>query len=581
MIKTRRTRTAGGVGILALIAVIAVIASLGATSASARDTASLALPRSQTLYTTGTNWGPYNNLNPFMNWTYVTGTVGLVYETPFRYDPLKDRYIPWLASNGRWRGNTYTMTVRPGVTWSDGRPLTAADFKFTYDKLKIATHPQHTLWTTGLRSVTASGNQVRFAFGARPNYHEWDFYRYNVPIVPRHIWSTYSNKDIVSGNVSDTKKLVGTGPYTYHSGINSQQSFTWQKRNGWWATRQLGLEVKPQYIVDIFNGSNAASLANLLAGKLDISNNFVPGINKQVGSKIQTYYKGRPYMLPANTAWLFPNTTKAPLNDRVFRQALAHSININRIINQDYGGIVTKASPTGLLPTWNKYVDKAAVRQLGFTYNVAKAKTLLRAGGYRDTDGDGFVENKDGSQIDLSIIVPNGWSDWMTAIQIIADSAKGAGIKLTPSYPEYNTLVDDRGHGRYDLVIGNDRQYSNTPWTYYDYIFRLPILDNQTTVNFERYSNARAWNLVKQLNKTPTTNQAALKRINSQIQRIFMRDLPAIPLWYNGLWAQWNTTNWSNFPSSGGNNALPAMWRNYLQMTSIEMLTRLRPKAAS
>ena len=126
-----------------------------------------------------------------------------------------------------------------------------------------------------------------------------------------------------------------------------------------------------------------------------------------------------------------------------------------------------------------------------------------------------------------------------------------------------------------------DRQYSNTPWTYYDYIFRLPILDNQTTVNFERYSNPRAWNLVKQLNQTPTTNQGALKRLNSQIQRIFLRDLPAIPLWYNGLWAQWNTTNWSNFPGSGSYSALPAMWRNYLQMTSIEMLTKIRPKAAS
>ena len=34
-----------------------------------------------------------------------TGTVGLLYETLFRYDPLKDRYIPWLATNGKWVGN--------------------------------------------------------------------------------------------------------------------------------------------------------------------------------------------------------------------------------------------------------------------------------------------------------------------------------------------------------------------------------------------------------------------------------------------------------------------------------------------
>ena len=87
------------------------------------------------------------------------------------------------------------------------------------------------------------------------------------------------------------------------------------------------------------------------------------------------------------------------------------------------------------------------VKNYGFTYSVAKAKTILADNGYKDTNGDGFVENKDGSKINLSLIVPNGWSDWMTAIQIIADSAKDAGIKITPSYPDYNTLVDDRGHG--------------------------------------------------------------------------------------------------------------------------------------
>ena len=62
----------------------------------------------------------------------------------------------------------------------------------------------------------------------------------------------------------------------------------------------------------------------------------------------------------------------------------------------------------------------------------------------------------------------------MTAIQVIADSAKAVGIKITPAFPEYGTMADDRGHGNYDLLLGNDRQYSNTPWTYYQYIYQLP-----------------------------------------------------------------------------------------------------------
>ena len=37
-----------------------------------------------------------------MNWAYVPGTIGLVYETLFLYDPLTDEYIPWLATSGEW-----------------------------------------------------------------------------------------------------------------------------------------------------------------------------------------------------------------------------------------------------------------------------------------------------------------------------------------------------------------------------------------------------------------------------------------------------------------------------------------------
>lgn len=577
------TRKRGAVGTAAAAVAAAAVVALGTGGAGATPMSASALPRDATLYTTGTMWGPYSDLNPFKNWDYVTGTVGLAYETPFRYDPLKDRFIPWLASSGKWAAkNVYVMSVRRGVKFSDGHPLTAQDFKYTFTTLGITEHPQHTLWTSGLKSVRAVGNNVRFTFRGTPNYQEWDNYLFNVPIVPEHVWRGYDSNTIVSGNLGDPKKLVGTGPYVYENGLGSTESFTWKKRSGWWATKVYGLDPKPTYIVDFFNGSNAASLGELLGGTVDLSNNFLPGIDQKVGGKIGTYYKGAPYMLAGNTAWLFPNTTKAPLKDKQFRRALAFSIDVGKIVKNDYGNIVTKANPTGLLPIWNKYVDKGLVAKYGFSHNAAKAKSLLAGAGYRDVDKDGYVENKDGSSINLSLIVPNGWSDWMTAIQIVAASAKEAGIRITPSYPDYNTLVDDRGHGKYDLVIGNDRQMSNSPWTYYDYIYRLPILDNQTTVNYERFSDPTAWKLTQQLDRTPTTNTAAMKRIVSQLQSRFLQDLPAIPLWYNGVWAQWNSSQWTNWPSArgAGRQTLPAFWRNYFQLTGIDTLAHLKPVGA-
>ena len=575
------SRRARGVGALVALAAFATLAALTAGGAGAGGQTLAALPRAQTLYMSGNQWSPNVDLNPAKNWDYVTGLVGFAYETPFRYDPLKDRFIPWLASGGKWTSKTtYAMTIRSGVKWSDGQPMTAKDVAYSFNLLKSPTHPQHPLFAdTGLKSVKASGNNVVFTFSGTPAYQEFDNYRFNVAVVPQHIFKGYSTTDITTGNLGNPKKIVGTGPYLYQSGFGaSSNTVVWKKNPNWWASRALGMNVAPQYIVDIKNGTNAAALSNLLAGNIDLFNNFAP--KSAIKGRFKTYFDKAPYHLGANTTWLFPNTTKKPLNDRQFRRALAYSINMGQIIDKAYQGLVNKASPTGLLPIWNKWINKKVVAQNGFSYSPAKAKALLAAAGYKDTNGDGYVENKDGSAIALDIVVPNGWSDWMTAIQVISESAKQVGIKITPGYPDYATLVDDRGHARFDLLLGNDRQMSNTPWTYYQYIYNLPIADNQTTMNYGRFTSQTAFNLTQKLNRTPSTNTKAYGAVLTSLQKLFLRDLPAIPLWYNGMWSMVNTQYWTGWPSASANQYTPSSWRNYFQMTSIDMLTHLRPAKA-
>ena len=99
----------------------------------------------------------------------------------------------------------------------------------------------------------------------------------------------------------------------------------------------------------------------------------------------------------------------------------------------------------------------------------------------------------------------------MTAIQIISASAKDAGIKITPAYPDYNGLVDERNSGKFDLVINNDKQLGPTPYTYYDYLFHLPVADQQTFANYSRFTSAGAEavgaDARAQQGRTPRTRQ--------------------------------------------------------------------------
>ncbi len=539
------------------------------------------LERSETLYTGGKQWGPVSNWNPLMTGNYATGTIGLVYETLFLYDPLTDKFMPWLAESGQWTDAlTYELKVRQGVNWSDGKPLTADDVKFTFELGQKTALNFSSLWSW-LSSITKVDDYtLDFKFKSAL-YQEWDNYLYNVPMLPQHLWASKDLKDVAIGA---NEKPVGSGPYLYFA--YDQTKMVWAKNDNWWAIKALSLSVAPKYIVDLVNTSNENSLGLVLQGQEDLNNNYLPGISTLLtgGYALHTYYPVAPYHLAANTAWLDVNLQKKPMDDVAFRKALAYSINVADIVSRDYGNMVQAANPTGLLPVWDKYVDQNVVKKLGISYDPAKAKQILAAAGYKDVNGDGFVENKDKSLITLKIIVPNGWSDWMAAIQIISNSTKAVGINVQPDYPDFNGYLDARLKGTFDLAIDNQAQVSNTPWSYYHFIFYDKLADIPTTQggNYGRYNNQTAFDLVTQLDKIATNDLQGMKAVISKLQTTQLTDLPIIPLWYNGMWAQMSSANWTNWPSSADkdNHYLPVTWNGYWNMTSILMLTQLKPVVA-
>jgi peptide/nickel transport system substrate-binding protein len=533
-------------------------------------------PRAETLYTSGKQYGAPSTWNP-LDPNMAMGTVGLQYETLNLYDPLKDTFTPWLAESGTWTDpSTYTIKIRPGIKWSDGQDFTADDVAFTIGLYKIKALGSN-LWTFVSDATATDPSTVVVKF-SQPAYQEWSTFTYNNPIVPKHIFSQYANEDILKFTNDNG---VGTGPYTNLT--HADDRMVWVKNDNWWAQTALKLAVAPKYIVDIVNGTNNAALGMVLQGQLDLSNNFLPGVSTLVDrGYVQTYFPQAPYMLSANTAWLIPNTQKAPMNDAQFRIAMADAINVPDIINTDYGGIVAPANPTGLLPEWDKYIDKTVVANLGAKYDPANAKKILAAAGYK-TGSDGFVTNKDGSALQLTISVPTGWSDWEVARDIIISDLKAVGINTVSKPLDYNGLVAARNSGDFDLVINNDMQLGNTPWGYYDYIFHMPLQTGAgKNRNFESYENPAAWTLVQQLDKTPISDTTTMQSITSQLQTIQLTNEPVIPMWYNGLWSQTSSQVWTSWPCSADtcNHNLPSTWNGYWQMGSVLMLTALKPAPA-
>ncbi len=555
-----------------------------ATSAPAATTASASavptnLPRNQTLFISGAAWGPASTWNPFQtgNLANTTGTVGFVYETLFGFDPLSGKLTPWLAQSGTWTNpTTYDVTLRDGLTWSDGQPLTADDvvYTFTLGKTNSAIWFA-SLWTQqGLTGVTsADATHVEFTF-TNPIYQQWDNNLYNIPIVPKHLWQNRTADDIASGTNANP---IGSGAYLYLA--TGQDRNVWQRNDNWWGIKVFGTPA-PKYIVDIRTSSNNVALGMVLQGQLDLSNNFLPGVGSLVDNGYAgTYFAKPPYMLAANTAYLAMNLSMKPLDDPAFRKALAYAIDVPSIIQTAYAGLVQASTPGGLLPALSQYDDTVVQTKLGYHFDTATAMQMLAAAGYK-TGADGFVTNKDGSPIKLTVTCPNGWTDWMAAINVIASSAQAAGINVvaqTPAQSDWNTALQG---GTFQLTLNNNTPLTNTPWTTYNALFIHPIVAQMQNGNFGRYNNQAMFDAVDALGRVQASDTAGIKAAVSKIQTIMLTDYPVIPLWYNGAWAQWTvgpTAVWTGFPgSTAANSTYPITWNGYWQTGGLQTLINLK-----
>lgn len=558
---------------------VEVVVTAEAPAGSAEAATETSYARNETLYVGGAAWGPASTWNPFQpgSLANTTGTIGLVYEFLYSYDPLTGEMTPWLAESSKWTDDsTFDVVLREGLAWSDGKPLTAADVKFTFELgQKYAALWFSPMWRY-LESVTAvDDTHIQFKFGVDPLYQEFSNNLYNIPIVPEHLWSGKTEEEV---SVGANEKPVGSGAYLYET--NSEDRNVWLRNENWWGKDIFGMPA-PKRIVDIRFASNNVALGAVIKGDLDLSNHFLPGIAtlSQKGY-VQTYYPEAPYMLSANTAVLFLNTTKPPMDDPAFRKALAYSINVDDIVNIAYASLVKAASPVGLLPDLEKYADQDVIKELGWTYDPAKSAEILEAAGYKK-GADGFYTMPDGTPIELEVTCPSGWTDWMEAIKVIATSAQAAGINVkdaTPDYGAWNTAIQS---GTFDMTLNNWAAMSNTPWTLYNLLFRHPIQEQMQAGNFGRYDDQEMFDLVDGLAKIPTSDEAGMQAACAAIQEKMLTDVPMIPLWYNGLWAQYSNSTWTNWPSEVGPNTLPTTWSGYWQLGGLQTLINLKPVEAA
>jgi peptide/nickel transport system substrate-binding protein len=546
----RRLKT---IGVLIAAGALAAACSSGSSSPSSSSTK--ASGPSGVLTIDNESGGTWTcDFNPF-NLSYVSYSLGPVYEPLAFVNTLQSgKATPWLATSWTWgAGNkTLTFTIRKGVKFSNGNPLTPADVVYTFNLLKKnPTLDINAVWSV-LSSVTASGSdQVMMTFktAAVPYFY---YIADQVGIVDQSVWSKVANPVTYPD-----KNPVGTGAFTASSSTCTPQNIKYTANPHYWQPGEpkVGTVNYPSFLT---NDTANTYLAN---GQAQWGSQFIPSIQKFYTSKNPDYHYWFP---PTANVSMFINLTNPLLKNVAVRQAMAYAVNRQQASTIGEYGYEPASNQAGIVtPTFSSWLDTSQAASFGnnYAHNTAKAISILEAAGYKK-GSNGIFQTPSGQPLSFTILNNGGFSDWVAAVQTIQTSLKAIGIQVTPENLAATTYQTDLYTGKYQLAYGSE---TGGPTPYFElrqwlYSANSAKIGTAAGSNFERYSNPATDALINEYGAT--TSAATQHSIVDQLEKVMLQDVPVIPVTESVDWYQYDTGSFTGWVTQSDPYAQPAAY-NY------------------
>ncbi|MGH2544695.1 MAG: ABC transporter substrate-binding protein, partial [Ardenticatenaceae bacterium] len=453
---------------------------------------------------------------------------------------------PWLATGYEYGDDlqSITFTLRDGVKWSDGEAFNADDVLFTFNMLQeYPALDKSAVWE--ILSGVEKGDDHTITFNLNTVYTLAHERIGALNIVPEHIWA-----EVEDPVTFTNENPVGTGPFTEIREFQDQVYLQCKNPHYW-------QEGKPKF--DCLrlpaNPGNEQAIAGMIAGDIQWAGHFVPDIE-------ETYIAANPehnhyYFAPNDTISLYMNTTKPPFDDLAFRRALSMAPDRDEIVAiASYGYATVNDNPGGLTAIYRDWYNNEAIEEhapLG-TFAPDEATAILDEAGYVDQDGDGWRDMPDGSPIAFKIQVVNGWTDWVTAVQMTAEYFQDIGLNAEVDTPDFGAWFSNLQAGTYDVSIGWG-SVNPTPWNYYhDALHSAMIIEDAAQgISWSRWNSPETDQLIDDF--VATTDVEEQQEIINQLQVAVMENVPFIPLFANPGWYEYNTTEFTGFPSEENNFA--------------------------
>lgn len=574
----------------ALLLAMILALSLGLTAQAETVTE---LPRNETLYFAGQQWGTVNSWNVIgtnqNNAMAIAGGIAgyrtLMFETLYMYN-FMDGSLTGLLADGDYAWNEdmteLSVKIKDAAKWSDGTDVTAQDVARTFEigvEIGNGTGTSYGAYIAGIDAVDDKNLVIRAALnddGQPVNPLKLLDFLSGVPVAQAAWIDTVVERnggDAVAILNDAGDDVVWSGPYTRYFADDTKVVLI-RDDNYWGQDASMwGKLPVPKYIAHAIYADNPAGETALKAGEVDVCQQFIGNVQNlwlQDGLPISTYYEEAPYgvCLTMPTAWYNMNIPMLK-ESADLRKAIAIAVDYDSII----ANAMTNQSPSFndaprslMNPTEGEQAlyDHEAVKDLQWAGNdIEGAIALLDEAGIVDSDGDGWREYN-GEKISLNAVCPNGWTDWQASMEIVAAAGAKIGVEITTLYPEYSiyqTVFTNPNQTEYAIFMWSpDGAGPSMPWGRINQFFSSSFVgvENNWSGNWGQYVNERADELLSII--PMTTDAEELKAMYTELVEIYLTEVPSFSLMYRpSVFHAVNESVWTNFPTGDdGRNIPPA-----------------------
>jgi peptide/nickel transport system substrate-binding protein len=449
-------------------------------------------------------------------------------------------------------GKTWTFHMRDGVQWSDGQDLTANDVKFTYDRVLHGTI-EGTNWSTYLNNVTSVEAPDAHTIVLKLSKPNAVLPLLPIPILPEHIWSKVSEKEMKSydNEPSPGHPTVGSGPFQTVSGTAGGSTYVFKKNPHYWGEGPHVDEV----VYRVYKSKDPAVQA-LIKGEVDFVEDINPlQVKALQGKKGILAHNGISPLFEEigfNTGAVDTKTEK-PIGDAnpavldpKFRHALGYAVDNERLVKSAYQGAAEPG--TTIVPSAYKGWHWEPPADVKFHFDLKKAGEELDAAGYKKgADGKRTLPN--GKPIGtLRLFARSDAKPSVDTMTFFSEWLKELGIdsKVTPM--DSNKL--------YDVILAGN--YDAFQWDWYvepdpDSILSDFTCDQRGGLSDSWYCNKEYDSLYQQQNGE--MDHAKRVEMVKKMQQILYEDTPYIVTAYTGVGEAVRTDRFACFqpqPDPGG-----------------------------